>query len=44
MGKGDKPRTKDIARFRSNYDLIDWRQKKTKKRCCTFKGKTIQYY
>ena len=43
-GKGDKPRIKDRLQFRSNYDLINWRQKKTKKGRCTSKGKTIQYY
>ena len=43
-GKGDKPRIKDISRYRANYNLIDWRWEKTKKKRCTSKGKTIQYY
>ena len=43
-GKGDKPRIKNRRRFRSNYDLIDWRRKKPKKTRCTSMGKTIQYY
>ena len=41
-GKGDKPRIKNRGRFRTNYDLIDW--PKSKKKHCTSKGKTVQYY
>ena len=44
IGKGDKSRIKDINRFLSNYDLIDWRRKKNKKKRCTSKGKIIKYY
>jgi hypothetical protein len=43
-GKGDKPRIKNRHRYRSNYDMIDWRRKRYKKKRCTSIGKTIQYY
>ena len=43
-GKGDKPRIKNRRRYRSNYDIIDWRRNKPKKKRCTSIGKTIQYY
>lgn len=42
-GKGDKPRSCFSKQFRDNYNLIDWRQKKKKKRC-TSTGKYIKSY
>ena len=43
-GKGDKPRSCFSKRFRTNYELVKWRGDKSKKKRCTSRGKTIQYY
>lgn len=52
-GKGDKPRSCFSAKFKNNYENINWGSPKFnevdepwqyKKKRCTRKGKTIQYY
>ena len=43
-GKGDKPRSCFNKQFRDNYNLINWKSKKRKKKACNSKGKIIQYY
>jgi flagellar hook-basal body complex protein FliE len=44
-GKGDKPRNCFSKQFKTNFDQIDWKQKKKSEvQEKTFKGKKIYVY